>query len=28
VLARLQEVKKTYDPLDIIRANHPIRPVG
>lgn len=28
VLGRLQEVKKTYDPLDIIRANHPIRPVG
>ncbi|MGW6495800.1 FAD-binding protein [Nonomuraea angiospora] len=26
VRRRLQEVKKTYDPLDIIRANHPIRP--
>ncbi|GLW11993.1 FAD-linked oxidase [Microtetraspora sp. NBRC 13810] len=23
---RLQEVKKTYDPLDVIRANHPVRP--
>ncbi|GII52748.1 oxidoreductase [Planotetraspora thailandica] len=23
---RLREIKKTYDPLDVIRANHPVRP--
>ncbi|MEV6982687.1 hypothetical protein AB0M95_15690 [Sphaerisporangium sp. NPDC051017] len=26
VRRRLREIKKTYDPLDVIRANHPVRP--
>ncbi|SDJ43895.1 FAD-dependent oxidoreductase [Nonomuraea jiangxiensis] len=25
---RLREVKRTYDPLNLIRANHPVRPAG